>query len=84
MTQEQLFTANKLAKQIEELSEQRERWEKSVRVIEFCTSTNEQSNSTNYQLYLKTDFLNFDVVKGLALSQINKRLLELEKQLVDL
>lgn len=81
MNHEKLKKANDLSEKIEKVEEERDKWNTSsgpnylgIMTCRRANNLREQAESVNL------DYVDFEVLKTLALSKINKRLAELQSE----
>lgn len=81
---ENLEKANKIQKRLEFLREQKEKFEQSERLWGNTFET-KKKDSTNCQIYgLSRDFIDFNILRILALQQINDAIEKNEKEFENL
>lgn len=80
MTEEKVERANQLLKWIEELKDQKSRWEnaKSIYRLEVISRDNEYRNRAIKEV--NTRWVNFKELKLLAIARISERLEELQRE----
>lgn len=80
MTNEQLQNGIRMAEEIKYLEKQLERWNEAIR---FSNSSISLFDS-KCRVEVETKYIDFDVVKALAISKIEKRLKEVKEQFENL
>lgn len=87
MTEEQLTEGKNLINKIKSLEKRIEIWNKSTRVdhlVLFYPSERYSGQSETYEDYNTSAYIDFDIIKTLVLSNMNKRLNELKEQFQNL
>lgn len=74
MTNEQLVEANELSKRIEYLEEQLRKWKRATSISSDAVTILDMDDRT--RISVSSNFVNFDVMKALAISLIESELNE--------
>ena len=73
MTNEQLVEANKISKRIEYLEEQLRKWKRAINISNDAITILDKDRT---RISVSSNFVNFDVMKALAISLIESELNE--------
>ena len=80
MTEEKVKQGEELLQRLDKLKDQRKRWEHGMRLYKVeLASTKEYSNNQS-TFKIDSSFINFDEVKLLAITEINKRISEVQEE----
>ena len=80
MTEEKVKQGEELLQRLDKLKDQRKRWEDGMRLYKVeLASTKEYSNNQS-TFKIDSSFINFDEVKLLAITEINKRISEVQEE----
>ena len=80
MTEEKVKQGEELLNRLDKLKDQRKRWEDGMRLYKVeLASTKEYSNNQS-TFKIDSSFINFDEVKLLAITEINKRISEVQEE----
>ena len=80
MTEEKVKQGEELLQRLDKLKDQRKRWEDGMRLYKVeLASTKEYSNNQS-TFKIDSSFINFDEVKLLAITKINKRISEVQEE----
>ena len=80
MTEEKVKQGEELLKRLDKLKDQRKMWEDGMRLYKVeLASTKEYSNNQS-TFKIDSSFINFDEVKLLAITEINKRISEVQEE----
>ena len=80
MTEEKVKQGEELLQRLDKLKDQRKMWEDGMRLYKVeLASTKEYSNNQS-TFKIDSSFINFDEVKLLAITEINKRISEVQEE----
>ena len=80
MTEEKLKQGEKLLKKLNELRDQRSKWEKGVCFYNLELADVKEYNGRQTTFSIDYSFINFDEVKLLAIAKIDKRISEVQEE----
>ena len=80
MTEEKVKQGEELLQRLDKLKDQRKRWEDGMRLYKVELASTKEYSSNQSTFKIDSSFINFDEVKLLAITKINKRISEVQEE----
>lgn len=84
MTEEKVRKGEELLKRLSYLKDQKQRWEEGERFLHLKVCTIGDYDRMQSSMSIDDSFINFDEIKLLAITKINKRISEVQKEFDEL